>query len=506
MTRIWHQDDAHLILAPDDTQASTLHDGEMTIQRRKERQSRCVQQSFLELHRRLTPASGQSPIDDREPGWKSHPWRWLAAFTTAGTLAACLLSGAAQAAVSSTGAVSASSSSSAAINCLHIGDCYTPSQFRAAYGIQPLLNRGIDGRGETVVLPELAAKLPASPQDFSDIRQDLARFDSQFGLPAAQLKVVTSLAGSASPWLADGEAVEDIEMVHAVAPDATIRVILVSPTATANAGNFTAAVTGVLRLGLSGSVISISGSFGEHFFTPAEVARLHSALQEARDRHVTVVASSGDTGVVSDEGTVKEVSLPASDPLVLAVGGTTLVASPSTGDYSGEMAWNTVSLAGSTASAGGFSNLFSRPSYQDGVTGIGTNRGVPDVAADADPVTGLALVTSDGSQKYSLKGASGTSAATPFWSALIALADQEAGRHLGFVNAGIYRIGLSASYHSAFHDVTTGDNSVIVSSKLITGYQALSGWDPVTGWGSPNAQVLVPLLAHQVQPDDGQGL
>jgi subtilase family serine protease len=462
--------------------------------------------SSLEPHRRLAPPFGQGPINARAAGLKPHPWRWLAAFTAAGTLAACLASGAAQASVSGTRTASDSSVSGAGIDCLHIGDCYAPRQFRTAYGIQALLNHGIDGKGETVVLPELAAKLPVSAEDFSDIRQDLARFDSIFDLPSAQLKVVTSLAGSASPWLADGEEVEDTEIVHAVAPDAAIRVILVSPTATANAANFAAAVTDVLRLGLSGSVISISGSHGEHFFTPAEVARLHSALQEARDRHVTVVASSGDTGVVSDEGTVKEVSLPASDPLVLAVGGTTLVANPTTGDYSGEMVWNTVSLAGSTASAGGFSHLFARPSYQDDVVGIGANRGVPDVAADADPVTGMALVTSEGGNKYSLEGAGGTSAATPFWAALIALADQEAGRHLGFVNAGIYRIGLSPSYHSAFHDVTIGNNSVIVSSRLITGNQALPGWDSVTGWGSPNAQMLVPLLAKEVQPDDGQGL
>jgi subtilase family serine protease len=87
-----------------------------------------------------------------------------------------------------------------------------------AYGIVPLLDRGIDGRGQTVVLPELAE--PAlSPPQVSDIRQDLARFDSLFGLPTARLRVVTSLAGPVSPWLAYGEEVLDVEMVHAVAPE-----------------------------------------------------------------------------------------------------------------------------------------------------------------------------------------------------------------------------------------------------------------------------------------------
>jgi hypothetical protein len=58
-------------------------------------------------------------------------------------------------------------------------------------------------------------------------------------------------------------------------------------------------------------------------------------------------------------------------------------------------------------------------------------------------------------------------------------------------------------YHMAFHDITIGDNSVVVVPKLITGYQASPGWDPVTGWGSPDAQVLVPLLAHEVHPAGG---
>jgi subtilase family serine protease len=92
--------------------------------------------------------------------------------------------------------------------------------------------------------------------------------------------------------------------------------------------------------------------------------------------------------------------------------------------------------------------------------------------------------------------AQGTSAATPLWAAVIALADQAAGRHLGFVNPAIYAIARGPGYRRAFHDVVTGDNSVIWQTRLFTGYRAGPGWDPVTGWGSPNAQALVPLLAQ----------
>ena len=79
---------------------------------------------------------------------------------------------------------------------------------------------------------------------------------------------------------------------------------------------------------------------------------------------------------------------------------------------------------------------------------------------------------------------------------MIALADQQAGQHLGFVNPAIYAIARGPAYHQAFHDVTTGDNSVQWHGSVITGYHAGPGWDPVTGWGSPDAQYLVPLLAR----------
>ena len=89
----------------------------------------------------------------------------------------------------------------------------------------------------------------------------------------------------------------------------------------------------------------------------------------------------------------------------------------------------------------------------------------------------------------------GTSASASIWAALIALADQYAGRHLGFINPAINQIARSPHYHQAFHDITTGNNTVQFPPTTITGYQAAPGWDPVTGWGSPNAQVLIPLLA-----------
>jgi subtilase family serine protease len=409
---------------------------------------------------------------------------------------------------SATAPATASPPGAVVVNCLARSLCYTPRQFRAAYAIQPLLDRGITGRGQTVVLLEFPPVAAGSPPTVTDIRQDVARFDSAFGLPAARVQVVNTLAHAASPWLATEEEVADTEIVHAVAPDAAIREILIPSPYTASPGKAGAAVAAALRLGLTqGGVIELSADEGEQCFTPAEAAQMNAALQAAQHDRVTVVMSSGDYGAAINHcrgartavAYVKGANFPGSDPLTLAVGGTSLQASRTTGAYIGETAWNhppTAPEGISQASGGGFSRLFPRPGYQDGIPGIGATRGVPDVAADADSRTGMALAISDGGQDYGLTGIGGTSVAAPLWAAVIALADQYAGRHLGFVNPALYQIGRSASYHQAFHDVTAGTNTVTFPGQTITGYQAGPGWDPVTGWGSPNAQALVPLLAR----------
>jgi len=407
-------------------------------------------------------------------------------------------------------------STSGPADCSPVGSCYTPQQLEAAYGVQPLLRRGIDGRGETVVLPELA-ETQLDPPSVTDLRQDMAGFDDLFHLRAARMRVVTTLAGAGSPWLAFEEEVLDVELVHALAPDAALVILLLPSTSLDNTPDAIAAAVAGLRLGPAlGSVMSISAAGqigGEHCVSRAQAGRVNAALQAAVDRGMTVVAASGDMGAAAYQcdvysaltGTVpvapvKGVSLLASDPLVLGVGGTSLTASHATGAWISETAWGLASgnpgnRGGSfQASGGGFSQLFARPAYQAGVPGIGAARGVPDVSADASDRTGVAVVFSNGTRD-TVQGHGGTSASAPIWAALIALADQYARRHLGFVNPAIYQIARSARYHQAFHDITTGNNTVQFPPTTITGYRAGPGWDPVTGWGSPNAQVLVPLLA-----------
>jgi subtilase family serine protease len=400
--------------------------------------------------------------------------------------------------------------------------CYAPHQFRVAQGIQPLLASGIDGRGETVTVlappppsnalapsrnvpaaqSSSAAAAPPSGAGLAttDIRKDLAAFDRMFGLPSARIQVVTTLAGSASPWQASDEEVQDLEVVHTVAPAATLRVVRLPAGVLDSAATATADMLTGLRLAVSHTdVASIGWSLGEHFFTAARVAQMHSILRGAAAHHVTVAASSGDNGAVSNPygGTpAKEVSLPASDPLALSVGGTTLTANPVTGTYLSETTWNGGTGSFSVtpgASGGGFSHRYARPAYQDGVPGISKMRGVPDVAGDANQQGGLPIVNAIGAQT-AIETNSGASAATALWAGLMALADQGAHHDLGLVNPAIYRIARSPSYHEAFHDVTTGNNLTL--GPVNYGYHAGPGWDPVTGWGSPGAQALIPLLAR----------
>jgi subtilase family serine protease len=171
-----------------------------------------------------------------------------------------------------------------------------------------------------------------------------------------------------------------------------------------------------------GAVVSLSASFGENCFSSAQVKQLNVTLEAADGAHVTVVASSGDYGAVAKPCPgvtpfvpAQEVALPASDPLVLATGGTNLSANTTTGVYQGETAWRDEPYP-FVGSGGGFSHLFARPGYQDGVAGISRGRGVPDVAADANDAalgeefdTNLTVVEVAGGLPF-VRPAGGTSA------------------------------------------------------------------------------------------------
>jgi subtilase family serine protease len=216
---------------------------------------------------------------------------------------------------------------------------------------------------------------------------------------------------------------------------------------------------------------------------------------QAVNEGMTVFASAGDQGAAQPtcDGSsfFKAVSTPASDPNVTGVGGTRLDADGLTGAYHGESVWNEPDFQ--AAGGGGFSTMFSTPSYQRSLHL--PSRGVPDVAYNGAIIGGVLTVWSssgEGANLVFLFG--GTSAGSPQWSALIALADQLSGQRAGGINDRLYAWSHGPKYTTLLHDVTTGDNT-FHGPITVTGFSAGTGWDPATGLGTPQADTLLPRLA-----------
>jgi subtilase family serine protease len=360
--------------------------------------------------------------------------------------------------------------------------CFGPDTIRAAYGLQAVLDQGITGEGQTIVIIDA----------FQDptLETDVAKFDGFWGLPPLKL---TKYDRGIPPFDPTSKAqvsfslevAIDVEWAHATAPDAAIVLVQAK---SENDTDLVAATEFAVDNNL-GDVITQSFGEAEMCASPAVLAQQHAVFQKAAERGMTVFASSGDKGAARQscdgKSLVFSVSTPASDPQVTGVGGTHLVAGAG-GAYISEFAWNTPR----GASGGGFSTLYRRPGYQAPFQENNKARGVPDVAYNADGASGFIIVW-----RGMRAVAGGTSAGTPQWAGIVALADQAGGRRLGAINKTLYHIGKSDAYSSAFHDITSGNNTFMG----ITGYDAKPGWDAVTGLGTPIVNNLIPLLI------DGQG-
>lgn len=383
--------------------------------------------------------------------------------------------------------------------------CYGPQQIRTAYNIQPVLNQGITGQGRTLVIID-AYQSPT-------IVHDLATFNAVFGLPNSTLNIIAP--DGLTPFNPNdpnqvgwaGEITLDVEWSHVVAPGATIDLVLAK---SSNDPDILSATKFAVENNL-GSVISQSFGEGESCADPNLLVAEHQLFKEATAKHITLFASSGDFGAAQPtcDGSsfFLSASTPASDPLVTGVGGTHLAANPQTGKYLGETAWND----SFGASGGGFSVIYPRPNFQQGIV-QSKQRGVPDVAYNGDVNGGvLAVWSSSGSGANQVFIFGGTSAGSPQWAGIIALGNQLAGHNLGFINKAIYRIGESASYSRAFHDIVIGNNTFVGTTSsgqtvTILGYNTGRGWDPVTGWGSPNVARLLPLLIDNDNANDGNSI
>ena len=376
--------------------------------------------------------------------------------------------------------------------------CFSPQQIRKAYNIQKLLKAGITGKGRTIVLIDGST----SPTFSADVHL----YDALYGLKDPKINVIAPFGIPPFDPNAYIETALDVEISHAIAPDATIDLVLGDTSQAQSPGDFDAILLRVTKYAVDndlGDVISQSFGVGESCVGSAYLQAEQHVFQEARLKHITVLASAGDDGdlAISCSGSqitlAKGVSVPAADPLATSVGGTTLNADVNTGQYESETTWNEWNN-GAGATGGGFSTVFARPVYQDGIPGIGAFRGVPDVAFVADPLTGVPVVVSAFGQTLIIP-VGGTSVGSPAWAGIVALANQAVGERLGFLNGGIYRLLGSDNYSRGFNDITTGDNTTTTFDNngkpiIVPGYPAGTGWDAVTGAGTPKVSSLVSLL------------
>lgn len=352
-----------------------------------------------------------------------------------------------------------------------MGQSFTPPQLARLYNFPT----GVTGKGQCIALIELGGGFR---------KADITTYFNGLGLKAPTVVAISVNGGHNAPTTADGadgEVMLDIDVAEAVAPGATIAVYFAPNT---DQGFLDAITTAMHDTKYKPSVISISWGAAEINWTAQALDSFNQAFQAAAALGITICAAAGDTGSDDSVGDGKaHVDFPASSPFVLACGGTKLTASGNV--ITAETVWHE---SNTSATGGGISDVFEVPVYQQSsaipksvndTTHAG--RGVPDVAAVADPATGYA-VRVDGSNLV----IGGTSAVAPLLAGLIALINQQRGKPVGFIHPAIY------ANPKPFRDITQGNNKTVSGGK---GYSASKGWDACTGLGVANGQQLASVLA-----------
>lgn len=378
---------------------------------------------------------------------------------------------------------------------------YTPAQMAKAYGFDQIsLPGGVtaDGKGQTIAIIDA--------YNDPNINADLKVFDSQFDLAdPTSFKIVNQTGGSKLPTTDSGWAGEislDVEWAHAMAPGANILLV------ETNSSSVDDLMAGVKYARSQSGVSAVSMSWGGSEFFSWGFGNNSGESQSqtnfdpffttpAGHQGITFVASAGDSGTFSG------VEWPASSPNVLSVGGTTLNLQ-SDGTYVSESGWS--------GTSGGYSQVESEPSWQYGVQNSGA-RSSPDVAYDADPNTGVPVYDSLPDQGYSgWQEVGGTSAGAPQWAALIAIADQaralqgqttlDGATQTMSMLYNLYSAPDSADYStytSYFNDVSSSDGGRVRWRWGFGGFgdqgSATSGYDIITGLGSPHANEIVDALS-----------
>jgi kumamolisin len=352
-----------------------------------------------------------------------------------------------------------------------------PNALLAALNASPLAAAGFTGKGTTIVFLEF---------DGYD-QKDLDTFAETSGLP----KFTPILVGG-QPGESHGEAVMDLEVAHAIAPDAQKVVVNARPTVQGDGGyEKIGQLFESVDQQFPGAVWSLSIGWGcEKLLRAADLAPVETALAAAQKNGTSAFDASGDTGGLECKGGDRWSAPPGPDdigldavaslPAMTSVGGTTL-STDQQGRWIAEHPWVDSPL--SQGSSGGVSALFDRPEWQGRLSvdrDTDNRRLAPDVSAVADPFTGVRIIF----EQKELVGA-GTSQSAPIWAALTAVMNQwlvaNGGHALGNVNPLFYRVAAGAN-RPGFRDVSLGGNAVDYATP---------GYDLVTGLGSPNVDNLV---------------
>lgn len=396
-----------------------------------------------------------------------------------------------------------------------------PADFAVVYNTAPLLAAGVDGSGQTIaVVARTNIKV-----------SDVQAFRSFFGLPARD-PVIT--VNGTDPGIVTDDEIEadlDVEWSGAVAPGATVNLVVSNSTATSDGVDLSAQyivdhnVAPIVTLSYDACEADL-GTSGLQFY--------NALWQQAAAQGMAVFVASGDSGAAdcdsadATSGTGLGVNGLSSTPYNVSTGGTQFVDATSSQywnpsnapgtylsvkSYVPEAAWNESGAvsggSGLYATGGGPSAIYAKPSWQSapGVPADGF-RDTPDVSLESASNAGYVTFQEYDPKTGSFYASSGTSVTAPSFAGIMALVTQSAGGgRQGNPNPVFYRIGAaqySGSGAVVFHDITTGNNSV----PAVTGFPAGPGYDLVTGLGSVDAQALVnaflgasgPGLAVAAQP------
>ena len=448
--------------------------------------------------------------------------------------------------------LSASTTPPAESACNAIGRrCFNPAAMAGSYDYASLHASGITGKGTTIaIVDSFGSATMANDLNVFDTAFGLqhlcgeANYTCQPGDPTFSILTVQGNPPANPPPPNNGTGQEnhnlwsvevslDVEWAHATAPGANILLVTTPTAETLGVQGFQQMMNAEQYVVDNHLADVITQSFGAGegtFGSDAPLGNLRQAFVDAKTNHVTVLASSGDGGTtnslkvpVKNPNVIPYPSViwPASDPLVTAVGGTYLCTDTTTGTTVDSVSPPTNCQnnpgqreVGWIDGGGGYSIYFSRPSFQDtlppgstfagssvGAPGPNTNmRGVPDISYQASARTGVLVYDTEPGTKGGSAGSGwhivgGTSCGSPQWAGLIALADQiahnEGHGDVGYINPALYQIaGNPAQYAADFHDITVGNNQ----ASSIPGYSASTGWDAVTGLGTPDAALLLPDL------------